>query len=124
MVLERLVCYTQILLESVFETKRKFCMTKTMGAICVLASLILSLFGCSTAPPCVSVSAATKYEKKLIRRPGSSPEDGKVYVVRDGRKSWVLSGDWMKKNGYKWPDDVMEIPASDLDSIPLGEPIQ
>ena len=30
----------------------------------------------------------------------------------------------MKKNGYKWPDDVMEIPASDLDSIPLGDPIK
>jgi hypothetical protein len=112
MVLERGVWYTL------------FFMTKTMGAMCFLTCLILSLAGCSQAPPCIVISAASKYDKKLVRRPGSTPEDGKVYVVKDGKKFWVLSGEWMKKNGYKWPDDVMEISASDLDSIPLGPQIE
>jgi hypothetical protein len=67
---------------------------------------------------------ARKYERQLIRRPGASPEDGKVYVVIDGKKRWVTHAEWIQANGYKWPDDVRQIPASDLDAIPSGPPIE
>ena len=67
---------------------------------------------------------ATKYEHQLIRRPGASTEDGKVYVVIEGKKHWVTHAEWIQAHGYKWPDDVKQIPASDLDAIPSGPPIE
>jgi hypothetical protein len=68
--------------------------------------------------------AASKWEKRLVRRPGTSAEDGKVYLVQEGKKRWVVSGAWLKEHGYKWPDDVSVISAQELDSIPSGDPIQ
>jgi hypothetical protein len=68
--------------------------------------------------------AASKWEGSLIKRPaGPTAEDAKVYLVRGGKRCWVLSGDWIRSHGYKWPDDVKEIPADELASIPLGEEI-
>jgi hypothetical protein len=60
------------------------------------------------------------YEGQLVRRPGDKPEDGKVYVVRNGRKHWVWDGAWLTLRGYKWPDDVHVIPAADLDAMTPG----
>ena len=63
------------------------------------------------------------YEGRLVRRPGSSPEDGKVYLVHDGQKHWVWDARWIASHGYKWPDDVKTIAASDLAQIPEGPQI-
>jgi hypothetical protein len=60
------------------------------------------------------------YEGQLVRRPGDKTEDGKVYVVRNGRKHWVWDGAWLALRGYKWPDDVRVIPAADLDAMTPG----
>lgn len=65
-------------------------------------------------------NVAIKYDHLLVRRPGKSPEDGKVYVVSNGEKRWVLHGEWIQAHGYKWPNDVHNIPASELDAIPTG----
>ena len=75
----------------------------------------------SQAPPQASGSA---YENKLVRRPGSSAEDGKVYVVQGGKKRWVVNASWFGGHGFKFPDDVHEISAAELDAIPTGDPIQ
>jgi hypothetical protein len=100
----------------------------TVGAVLCVVSV-----ACSTTPrgPVAAdesakqgESIARKYERKLIRRPGASPEDGKVYVVIDGKKRWVTHAEWIQAHGYKWPDDVQQIPASDLDAIPSGPPIE
>ena len=99
---------------------------KTMQVTTILTLMIFSFAGCSKAPDSVSpssVSPAIKYEKKLIRRPGTTPEDGKVYVVLNGQRHWIWAGEWIRKNGMKFPDDVNEIPASELDSIPLADAI-
>jgi len=64
-----------------------------------------------------------KYEGQLVRRPGSSVEDNKVYVIREGEKHWVTDGHWISAHGYKWPEDLKTIPASDLDKIPQGNQI-
>ena len=63
-------------------------------------------------------------EGQLVRRPGETPEDGKIYLVRDGIKHWVLDAKWLMRHGYHWPGDVIVIPAAELDSIPLGDPIR
>ena len=95
-----------------------------MRMICLAFVLFVSLVGCSKPPePAPVATAVSKYDKKLVRRPGSSVEDSKVYLIRDGKKHWVTTAIWIKENGYKWPDDVMMITAEELDSMPLGEPI-
>jgi hypothetical protein len=64
------------------------------------------------------------YENKLVRRPGNNPEDGKVYVVQNGKKRWVVNASWFAAHGFKFPEDVHEISAAELDAIPTGDPIQ
>jgi hypothetical protein len=67
---------------------------------------------------------ASVHEAKLIRRPGNSPQDSKVYIVRNGKKQWVGKASWFAANGYHFPEEVVEIPASDLASPATGDPIQ
>ena len=102
----------------------------------IVAALLVSTIGglgCSpdvagskaeTSPQQPGPAAASKWEGKLVRRPGTTAEDEKVYFVQNGKRRWVVSGEWIKKQGYKWPDEVKEITASELESIPLGEPVQ
>jgi hypothetical protein len=66
----------------------------------------------------------SKYEGQLVRRPGDSPEDGKIFIIRDLQKRWIIDGHWITANGFKWPDDIKIIPAGDLAAIPEGDPIQ
>ena len=66
----------------------------------------------------------SKYEGQLVRRPGDSPEDGKIFIVRELQKHWIIDGRWITANGFKWPDDVKIIPSADLEAIPEGSPIQ
>jgi uncharacterized membrane protein len=63
---------------------------------------------------------AGPYENKLVRRPGTTVEDGKVFLIRGGRRHWVVFASWLVKHGYHWPDDVLTIPADQLNSIPEG----
>jgi hypothetical protein len=106
---------------------------KIRAAVGFSLILVLGSAGCSgsetakkseakTAP---IVDAASKWEGLLVKRPaGPTVEDGKVYLVRGGKRCWVLSAEWLKLHGYKFPDDVKEIPADELSSIPLGEEIR
>jgi len=64
----------------------------------------------------------SRYDGQLVRRPGPTPEDGKVYIVRNGIKHWIMDHRWTIQNGFRWPADVKVIPASELDRIPPGEP--
>jgi len=68
--------------------------------------------------------AASKWEGQLIRRPGDTPEDQKVYLVKSGKKQWVISADWLKRHGYKFPEDVKLVSAEELAAIPQGDAIQ
>ena len=66
----------------------------------------------------------SKYEGKLVRRDGASPEDQKVYYVREGLKQWIIDPQWIAANGFRWPEDVTVITATELDEMPSGDPIQ
>jgi hypothetical protein len=98
----------------------------------VLAGIVFLMASCSRPgadehPPQNSVAnqpQASKWEGKLIRRPGPTVEDSKVYLVKDGKKHWVVTPDWLKANGYKFPDDVHVISADDLSQVPDGEAVQ
>src|SRR5450755_814301 len=85
--------------------------------------------GCTASPPASNAPAAqsapqSQWENKLVRRPGSAPEDGKVYWVKDGKRHWIVNASWITAHGYKWPADVNEIAAADLEAIPQGDAIQ
>jgi len=85
--------------------------------------------GCASNPavpnaPMSQSAAASRWENKLVRRPGSGPEDTKVYLVKDGRRHWIVNASWITSHGYNWPADVNEIPPAELDAIPQGDAIQ
>lgn len=85
--------------------------------------------GCTSEKPAPQAASTAKdpasgYENLIVRMPGNNPEEGKVYVVRGGRKQWVVRASWFAQNGYRFPDDVRVIPASDLNAIPTGDPIE
>jgi hypothetical protein len=63
-------------------------------------------------------------EGALVRCPGHSPEDDKVYVVLQGRKRWVLHLEWFTAHGYRWPQDLQVISAEALEAIPAGAPVE
>jgi SAM-dependent methyltransferase len=85
----------------------------------------IRLYSMVTRTPEHSVDppAAIVYEGKLVRREGDTPEDGKVYVVRQGSKHWIVNAGWVSENGYRWPEDINVIPAGVLEQIPPGDPI-
>ncbi len=105
-----------------------------MRTLVLAASAILVLAGAGCSPasernvapgvqPAAANSALSKWEGQLVRRPGNTPEDGKVYLIQDGKKRWVISADWLKRHGYNFPADVKEISANELAAIPLGDVI-
>lgn len=59
----------------------------------------------------------------LVRRPGETPEDQKVYYVENGRKRWVTTAEWIIAKGMNWPGDVQLITAEELDAILTGPPL-
>jgi hypothetical protein len=69
--------------------------------------------------------AKSSWEGSLIRRPGDGTADGeKVYLVRNGKKCWVVSAEWLGSHGYRFPEDVKVVSAKELAGIPPGEPLQ
>jgi hypothetical protein len=67
--------------------------------------------------------AASRWEGQLLKRPGHSLEDDKIYLVEGGYKRWVVSLDWLWLHGYK-STDVRSVNAEDLAAIPLGAVIR
>ena len=87
---------------------------------------LFALLLCVWVSSCGTTSSPTTsvYENRLVRRPGKTVEDGKVYLVRNGTKHWIVNASWCAAHGFKFPDDVREISAADLDAIPTADPIQ
>jgi len=56
----------------------------------------------------------TCFDGCLVRRPGDTAEDHKVYFVENGRKRWVTTADGIIAKGMKWPSDVQLITAEEL----------
>jgi hypothetical protein len=65
---------------------------------------------------------AQQYDGEMIRLSGSTPEEEKVYLVRNGKRHWITSPDWLGQNGRKWTE-VRIVSTRDLNAIPLGPPV-
>ena len=44
----------------------------------------------------------------LLRSPPSGFGD-KVFYVDRGRRHWVRDGEWLKRNGFNWPADIVDV---------------
>lgn len=44
----------------------------------------------------------------LLRSPLSEFGD-KVFYVDRGHRHWVRDGEWLKRNGFHWPDDIIDV---------------
>ena len=63
---------------------------------------------------------SSRYDGCLVRRPGETANDMKVYYVEQGQKRWVTTADWIIAKGMKWPDAVQFISAEELDGLVPG----
>jgi len=85
----------------------------------LLTVVAMSVTGCGDKAPSVAgLSRIERYEGKIVRQPPSNrgKADG-WYWVHDGKRHWISNGGWLKENGFR-PEDVIEIPSSDLAAIP------
>jgi hypothetical protein len=57
-------------------------------------------------------------EGMLIRASGSAP----VYVIKNGKKSWIPNPQTFEALGYKW-NQVVDLKKNIFDKIPLGSPL-
>lgn len=55
----------------------------------------------------------------LLRSPASEFGD-RVYYVEHGRRHWVREGAWLARNGFSWPDDVVDVAPGIICSFANG----
>jgi hypothetical protein len=60
-----------------------------------------------------------KLDNRLVCAPNTN---GEVYLVREGRKHWVTSVDWLHKRGMRL-EQTFQIDRELLSSIPTGPPL-
>ena len=59
----------------------------------------------------------------LFRGNGTVLDEQKIFIIRDGKKHWILDGDWLATNGFAWPQDVHFVEGGVMAGVPEGEPI-
>ena len=88
-----------------------------------LAAVLLFAIGLGGCTPSNKAPGAA-WENKLVRRPGDTPEDGKIYVVKNGTRHWILHAAWIGAHASELSGTgVQAISAAELEKIPLGDPI-
>jgi ABC-type polysaccharide/polyol phosphate transport system ATPase subunit len=68
-----------------------------------------------------TAQAIVAMDGSLFRGNGTVSEEQKIFLIRGGKKHWVIYGDWLAKNGYSWPQDVNFVEGGVLAEIPDGE---
>lgn len=62
-------------------------------------------------------------DNSLVKQRGDAPEDGKIFLVRDGKRHWILHSSWVTAHASEFPRGVQMVSAADLQAIPLGDDI-
>lgn len=65
------------------------------------------------------MNAPRKLPGMLLRSPASEFGD-RVFYVENGRRHWVRDGVWLRRHGFRWPDDVRDVPPDMLYSFANG----
>jgi SAM-dependent methyltransferase len=66
--------------------------------------------------------SAPYLEGRLVRVPGDSSEDQRVFLVEKGRRHWVTNADWLANRGLRL-EDTIEIDREILAAIFEGAPV-
>jgi ABC-type polysaccharide/polyol phosphate transport system ATPase subunit len=66
-------------------------------------------------------AASRQPPQLLVRGRGFDYEGTKIFLVRDGTRSWIRDPAWLPAHGYRWPDDVELIDDGVIASIPVAE---
>lgn len=64
---------------------------------------------------------AQRYDGRLIRVPGNSPEEQKVFFVHHGKRCWISSMNWILSRGMA--ANIQVISPAELRAIPIGPTI-
>jgi SAM-dependent methyltransferase len=56
----------------------------------------------------------------ILMRSQLSIFEGKVFYVHYGKRYWVRDGEWFKRNGFNWPNDVIDVSPEILYSSSNG----
>ena len=99
----------------------KFKFTKI--ATLVLASTLL-LSACDDGSKVTNKSLeetlviTQKYDGKIVHQPSRNRgKDDGWYLVKNGKRSWIVDGAWLAKNGFK-ENEVIEISSEEFKAIP------
>ncbi len=60
---------------------------------------------------------------RVVRGDGSSQEEQRMFLIRDGKKHLVPHPAWLDQAGLRWPDDIVFLEAGSVRTIPSGPPI-
>lgn len=71
----------------------------------------------------LDVETIASMEGRVFRGNGTSWDEQRIFVIRDGRKCWIRDGAWLGLHGIEWPRDVIFVEGGVLDGVPEGEPV-
>jgi hypothetical protein len=70
-----------------------------------------------------SSAPAWNLEGKLVCAPGTSVDDQRVFLIREGLKHWVISAEWLTRHGMRI-EDTVQVTREVLDSVLPGVAIK
>lgn len=90
------------------------------------APTIARAIAVAAAPPAPDTQSNTggsamRMPGVLLRSPGSHFGD-RVFFCRQGRRHWVTDARWLTENGFRWPEDVTDLPVEILDAFLPARP--
>jgi hypothetical protein len=101
-------------------------LTSSRLIFAIVSILVIATTGCSSGPTVTESQpqkSASSLENQLLRQSGDTPENGKIYVVKDGKRHWIVYSSWIGAHASELSGGVQEIDAARLEAIPIGDPI-
>ena len=99
---------------------------RALRALVLLLAITIFVGACGEKPKETSTSSgsvastpavAKKYEGKIVRQPPANRgKDDGWYLVRNGKRQWIVDAAWLGRNGYS-VESVIEIPSADFNAI-------
>ncbi len=62
-------------------------------------------------------------DERVFRGNGTTFEEQKIFIIRQGRKHWIMDSNYLARNGIDWPSDCTFVEGGVMENVPEGEPI-
>jgi ABC-type polysaccharide/polyol phosphate transport system ATPase subunit len=79
--------------------------------------------GHSAAHLYLTADTARSFDGKLFRGNGTTWDEQKIFLIKDGEKHWIRDTGWLARNGVEWPQGVTFVEGGALQEVPEGEPV-